>query len=479
MMNQMRTFDEVLVDYCIDNRYQLILKIRTFNGSINDYYRLSYTQIDSSDENIVYQKTKVDSLNTLISACISGKRKFPEKLLNVIDNITKPSNDGNKLSDVLKQYNFIQQKPFRNSISRSTLNAKNIVKGDQNIANRELGFGRTNYQFVFKNPVTSYIDAPTCLKFIKRVDDFLDNKLFQLFFQYKETYIKDESTLNTGHFNDREAVDICNLYLAMNYWKLERPAISIIYSCKLPYSLSYYCKKFSIPSLKVLLTPEENEIHGKLLKERGCSVFVNTTFKANNELSPDEILKMTENSEGFYPYDPVFFKESKMLYKNMLYDELLSINADYLFIPWHTGVINKAIKERHQELLKKPEECSVRGIDINRLRKLKIYSCHKKDAKIVKDDFTISVSEKSLENARFIYNEFGIRASEISAYALAGYLQKLSENASDYSFINRFVILNLGESSVLNDARRELEEKNLKQTVVKSNNDKHIVNENV
>ncbi|HKR06877.1 MAG TPA: hypothetical protein VJY62_19735 [Bacteroidia bacterium] len=290
------------------------------------------------------------------------------------------------------------------------------------------------------------------IKIIKKILNELMPIISKLI-PFKNVYIKDESTLPTGHFNDREAIDIFNIYRSLIeknlLQKTALPVLSTVFKCKLAFSLQYFLSSFGMAPLRVLCKESERADGGKLEKI-GCVVQYDYSDVNFNKLTTTEVLDLTFNRNGYYIKDQEYFAENKLTNKNALYEELFNSYADFLYIPFCTsGDMLKSLTRKRNELKRNPEACKSKKIDLSRLSKLQIIGAREEKATVinhVEDKSVIVTSKKYHSFAKIIYEELKMPASKMSCYALGCFIQQIAEDHNSFSPNSWYTILNFGES---------------------------------
>lgn len=211
---------------------------------------------------------------------------------------------------------------------------------------------------------------------------------------FSNVWLKDESVNPTGTHKDRMAWEMVVTYRDFlrakqrGQIKGKLPQLSIISSGSAAIAIQTQLKKYSLPSLKVLVDYGiENSIL-KHLRKIGCDVY--ETDLSRKPLQWREILALTHNSNGFDITSNEALDPRSRFYDWMSY-EIVNNNPDYCFIPFGTGnlyenVLNITKKEvsskNHDPRFKGNVEilrrCNFIGVTTNNPRSKadKLYSPH-------------------------------------------------------------------------------------------------------
>lgn len=156
---------------------------------------------------------------------------------------------------------------------------------------------------------------------------------------FSNVWIKDESYNPTGTHKDRMAWEIIVTYKDFILSKMEGrisnlPQMSIISSGSSAIAIQVLLNKFNLPPLKVLV---DNSTDGQLkdkLSKLGCEIY--TTDLSKNALQPSEILKLTQNEDGFDITSSEALDPTSRFYDWLSY-EIINFSPEYCFIPFGTG----------------------------------------------------------------------------------------------------------------------------------------------
>lgn len=163
---------------------------------------------------------------------------------------------------------------------------------------------------------------------------------------FKNVWVKDESTNETGTHKDRMAWEI-----VMVYWDIlttksesddtsELPRFSIISAGSAALAIQTQLRKYKLPNLKVLV--DSHIDHGVLsaLGSLGCEIYQEDL--GERQLTSKDILELTNNETGFDITSNKGFDPTLRFYDWLAY-EVLNENADYVFTPFGTGQLYENI----------------------------------------------------------------------------------------------------------------------------------------
>jgi len=166
--------------------------------------------------------------------------------------------------------------------------------------------------------------------------------------------LKDESYNPTGTHKDRMARELVvtyrNFLIAKKNWLIEwwLPHMSIISSGSAAVAIQTMLKKYDLPNLKVLLDVHMDKNILDSLKKIWCEIY--TTDLTKKELSPQEILLMTNNAKWIEITSSQALDPSTRFYDWLSY-EILNNNPDYCFIPFGTGVLYENILNVNKQIV--------------------------------------------------------------------------------------------------------------------------------
>lgn len=158
--------------------------------------------------------------------------------------------------------------------------------------------------------------------------------------------IKDESTNKTWTHKDRMAREIVQVYFDILRNKSNNkdisplPHFSIISAWSAALAIQTQLKKYTLPNLKILVDKKTDKKVLKTLASIGCEVHM--TDLGKKQLSHEDILKFTNNPDGFDITSNKWFDPDIRFYDRLAY-EVLNTNPDYVFIPFGTGQLYENI----------------------------------------------------------------------------------------------------------------------------------------
>ncbi|NCP72574.1 PLP-dependent lyase/thiolase [archaeon] len=156
---------------------------------------------------------------------------------------------------------------------------------------------------------------------------------------YNNVYLKDESYNPTGTHKDRMAWEIIVTYKSFLKSKkdglIEKlPVMSIISSGSAAYAIQSQLRKYGLPNLKVIVDEKISPEIITSLEKMGCTIYKkNLSLK---KLSGEDILKITDNQEGFDITSNEALDPTSRFYDWLSY-EIINNSPDYCFIPFGTG----------------------------------------------------------------------------------------------------------------------------------------------
>jgi cysteine synthase len=171
---------------------------------------------------------------------------------------------------------------------------------------------------------------------------------------FSNVWMKDESHNPTGTHKDRMAWDLVvtyrNFLIAKKNGLLkgELPHMSIISSGSAATAIQQIFKKYGLPNLKVLVDTNIAPEILSSLKKMGCEVY--STDLSRKELSPREILMMTNNPKGIEITSSQALDPSTRFYDWLSY-EILNNSPDYCFIPFGTGILYENILNINKQIV--------------------------------------------------------------------------------------------------------------------------------
>lgn len=156
----------------------------------------------------------------------------------------------------------------------------------------------------------------------------------------ENVWLKDESTNETGTHKDRMAWEIVMAYKDILMAKEKGfttsglPSLSIISAGSAAVAVQTQLRRYGLPNLKALIDQSTDECVVQYLESLGTEVFC--AELADRPLSPDDILEMTDNQEGFDITSNRAFDPGAHFYDWLSY-EILNQDPDYVFVPFGTG----------------------------------------------------------------------------------------------------------------------------------------------
>jgi threonine dehydratase len=183
-------------------------------------------------------------------------------------------------------------------------------------------------------------------KIIKKIQNAISDEILPLFPVspirkisipgFSNIWIKDESVQETGTHKDRMAWEIILTYLDIlkNDKNSMLPKFSIISAGSAALAIQTQFRKYGLPNLKILVDVNTNHLILDYLKSLGCEIY--KTELSEKILFPEDILRLTDNFDGFDITSNKSFDPSIRFYDWMSY-EILNENPDYIFVPFGTG----------------------------------------------------------------------------------------------------------------------------------------------
>ncbi|MEM5778179.1 MAG: hypothetical protein QXD43_00295 [Candidatus Aenigmatarchaeota archaeon] len=115
---------------------------------------------------------------------------------------------------------------------------------------------------------------------------------------------------------------------------IKLPQMSMLSAGTAALAIQYQMKKYGLPNLKVLVDKNIKKEDLERLKKACCIIY--KTNLSKKCLTPQEILKLTKNENGFdITSNKAFFSKSR--YYDWLSYEILDQNPNYVFIPYGSG----------------------------------------------------------------------------------------------------------------------------------------------
>lgn len=160
-------------------------------------------------------------------------------------------------------------------------------------------------------------------------------------FKYKDftnIWIADESGNPTGTHKDRFAQAVLKLYANKTNLKENKkiPSASIISAGSSAIAIQACLRKHNLPNLKVLVDHHISDSTLNDMEHLGCEV-----YKADLGLSllnPEDILRLTNNIEGF----DITFESNHDVLSDCYLDlatAIINQHPDYIFIPYGSGLL--------------------------------------------------------------------------------------------------------------------------------------------
>jgi len=291
---------------------------------------------------------------------------------------------------------------------------------------------------------------------------------------FSNVWLKDESHNPTGTHKDRMAWEIIVTYrdflLAKKRGQIKGtlPSMSIISSGSAAIAIQTQLKKYSLPSLKVLVDVDIDSNILKILEKIGCE-----TYKTNLNEKPfhwKEILALTNNLNGFDITSSEALDPTTRFYDWLSY-EIINSSPDYCFIPFGTGnlfenVLNINKKEastkihdpRFKGKLEILRKCNFLGATTNNPKSKadKLYSPHLPfvhfDEQWIRlyrhagfcgpESKVTLIKEEHLEKAISLAESQGINCEPSGISGLALLLQMKDKNPKD----KKILIVNTGKT---------------------------------
>jgi len=192
---------------------------------------------------------------------------------------------------------------------------------------------------------------------------------------FKNISVKDESVNSTGTFKDRLAWKIVTRYSNFLMAKKEGlvegplPQFSSISYGNTAIALAEMFEKYKLPKPKILVDVDiPDKIHN-YLKKCYCEIYTCSLHK--KALYPEEILKLTNNLNGFDITSNEALDQHTALYDWMSF-EIINETPDYILVPFGSGCLYENICNTiKNEVLKSGKKDPRLNVDINKVRK-----CH-------------------------------------------------------------------------------------------------------
>lgn len=167
--------------------------------------------------------------------------------------------------------------------------------------------------------------------------------------EFSNVWLKDESSnRHSGTHKDRLAWEVIIIYrdflLAKKQGKLHGalPQFSIISAGSAATAIGRMLSTYNLPQLKVLVDSNVDAHIYQSLKASHCEIF--QTDLSKKELSPQEILALTNNRNGFDLTSNQGVSLEIGNYDWMSY-EIINQSPDYVFVPFGTGILFKKLLE--------------------------------------------------------------------------------------------------------------------------------------
>ena len=297
-------------------------------------------------------------------------------------------------------------------------------------------------------------------------------------------WIKDESINPTGTHKDRMAWEIYLWYeneikrqINSPGGKISLKSLSLISSGGAAFAIQELLSAKGLPNLRVLMDKETNEKLIDRLKEKDCKIYL---FDLDSkELTSEDILTLTNNSNGI---DITYSREFDSLrtnYYDWLSYEVLNQNPNWVFIPFGTGdlyrnIISTNSREMDKKIASKRffgnkqilSKCNFIGAANNRKSsKMKmLYSAfqnktidttNKKITSLIEKGHCSNTSrlavvkEKYLDSAMEIAEFFDINFEPSSISGLGSFLQLCDNNNIHIRENEKVIIISTGKCKVL------------------------------
>ena len=197
--------------------------------------------------------------------------------------------------------------------------------------------------------VPSY-NHPSKPEFPHYAPKFPASKTFQIEVPgFDDVWLKDESVHRySGTHKDRLAWEVVILYrdflMAKKIGRTESilPQFSMITSGSAGLAIGRSLRAFGLPKLKVLINKNLKDKLKNALLEGHCEIY--PIELDEKPLTPEQILEKTENTDGFDLTSNQGMSLEIGNYDWMGY-EILNENADFVFIPFGTGIIFRKVLE--------------------------------------------------------------------------------------------------------------------------------------
>lgn len=177
---------------------------------------------------------------------------------------------------------------------------------------------------------------------------------------FTNVYIKDESSQETGTHKDRmawELIMVCRDIIENKNKGLDNrplPRFSLISAGSAALAIQTQFRKYNLPALKILVDQKTDQGILNHLCSLGCEIY--KTDLSEQMLSNKEILKLTDNTDGFDITSNQALEPGSSFYDWMAY-EILNENADYVLVPYGTGHLYENILNIAKTILTN-EQCN-------------------------------------------------------------------------------------------------------------------------
>ncbi len=156
---------------------------------------------------------------------------------------------------------------------------------------------------------------------------------------FSNVWLKDESVNLTGTHKDRMAWEMVVTYkqflLSKKKGILKKlPSLSLLSSGSAALAIQTQLRRYKLPDLHVLMDINTDQSIINQLQNLGCKVYLISL--ENKKLDWEEILRLTENVDGFDVTSNEAYDPTIRFYDWMSY-EIINTNADYIFLPFGTG----------------------------------------------------------------------------------------------------------------------------------------------
>jgi hypothetical protein len=226
----------------------------------------------------------------------------------------------------------------------------------------------------------------------------------------REIIVKDESHNFTGSHKDRMAWEIVVYYksiiqdlLAPHHPKpLSLPSASIISNGSAALAIQVMLRCYGLPPLKVLVDALTDPRIVRKLEGTGCEVYPYDL--SDRELDSVEVLRLTDNEDGFDVTARNLVDPTRRTYYDWLAYEILNCGAKHIFIPVGTGDLYvNVLTVVRDELIGVSKDKRLSG-GIRTIEGLEIYGATSNDRK-TKMDKLYATHRPTLDEARRVASE--------------------------------------------------------------------------